>query len=151
MLQPKNHTLRVAQEIIDYSEPGDAYKCMVANAIRKQIPGSFSVDVTGEYAKFNLADDQGDVTRFIYQMPARAALELAKFDAEAEASLPSTVKPFSFKLDNRQCYIQQVQKHAKQPGKKMTPNKGTKKACRQWAKARRRHGLKVILGGNPDS
>jgi hypothetical protein len=67
-MKAKHYDLNVTRGIIDRAKPGDSHNCFVAEAIRQQIPGAESVDVTGEYAKFNLFDESGNGTRFLYNM-----------------------------------------------------------------------------------
>jgi len=76
---------------------------MVANAIREQIPNSYSVHVSGDFCRFNIGDDRLVTgVRLSYPMPAIALVNIEQYDDEMERHVECTVKPFQFNLDGRQ-------------------------------------------------
>lgn len=141
-MEPKHYVIKVTEEEIVESQKGHAGKCMVANAIRKSIPGAESIDVTPDTVRFNLFDsNSGKTYRYIYDTVGRAGVEILNFDDDKE------VKPFRFKLDARQAFTKEVKRRGpREVTKKRSKNKNPVSPCERKARrtvVRRRHGLKI--------
>jgi hypothetical protein len=138
----KSHKIEVSKEIIEFSKKTHRSQCMVAQAIRRDLPGAWSVKVTSDTIKFNIggegeSKEQG--FRYCYDTPGRVGLAIAKFDSEG----PGSIEPFSFKLDARQGLVAPIIKKGSQ--KKSTHKKGAKREnLGKRCAVRRYHGLAVV-------
>lgn len=93
----KSFLVKVPQEIIDSAKPEYSSKCMVAQAIRRNIRNSYSVHVTAETVRFNVGDDKTVTgTRYLYPLPGVAIAAIRQFDIDR-----TKVRPFQFTLDGR--------------------------------------------------
>lgn len=133
MEKPRSITVKISQEVIDEANSRDSSKCMIAQALR--MAGASSTNVTAESASFNM-----DGMRYTYPMPAKAAVELIRFDTDK-----SLVKPFTFILDGRLGFSRPV---IKRPNNHRGKTKHATKSNPQLAAARRtirrHHGLRMI-------
>jgi hypothetical protein len=128
MTKPKSLTLNITQKIIDEAVPLNSSKCMIAQAVRHA--GGSSVHVTAETVRFNLGE-----TRFTYDLPPKAVVELYKFEEDKHS-----VQPFRVVLDGRGASSRPVRHHAGKRGP--TKKKHQKSAPRRTV--RRFHGLRII-------
>ena len=139
----KTISLKITQKVINESSKANSSKCMIARAVR--LAGGRSIQVTRESVAFHMGD-----TRYSYPLPAKAAIELMKFDGN-----PKSVKPFVVTLPGSSGYERPVIKykgHSKGGGKKVDVTKilkGSRKSVSIKAKGgkrtnRRFLGLRVI-------
>lgn len=104
----KTLNLKITQKVIDDSSKANSSKCMIARAVR--LAGGRSIQVTRESVAFHLGDK-----RYSYPLPAKAAIELMKFDSN-----PKSVKPFMVTLAGASGYERPIIKtkgHSKGGGK----------------------------------
>lgn len=127
----KSHTINITQKILDKATPEDSGHCVIAQAVRKL--GGKSVRVTAERVLFNLGGLRHD-----YPLPARAAVELVKFDRRGKKA----IGPFKFVLSANTGTAVAVEKRKPQGPYKPRKKRGKKKGPR-FCK-RRFHGLRVI-------
>ena len=106
-MKAKTWNLRITQELIDHATPRNSRHCIVADAIRTQIYGAYSIAVKGEWVRFNVGDDKEITgTRYAYPLPG-IALEAARLlDDERR----DEVKPIKFSLDGREGFSSPVVK-----------------------------------------
>jgi hypothetical protein len=88
----KTLKLKITQKVIDESSKANSSKCMIARAVR--LAGGRSIQVTRESVAFHMDDK-----RYSYPLPAKAAVELIKFDGN-----PKSVKPFVVTLHGASGY-----------------------------------------------
>lgn len=130
-------TVSITKEILDSAVPENSGHCAIAQALRHM--GASSTRVTADTVVFNM-----DNKRYTYPLPAKAAVELIKFDEG------KPVKPFKFILQGNCGTVMDVEERG--PYKKL---KGvTKKAKSSRGKrgksknprfcVRRFHGIRVI-------
>lgn len=129
-MKPKTITLNITQALIDEATQKKSTTCMIAQAIRHA--GGRSTHVTAENVSFNLGD-----SRFTYPLPARAAVELRKFDRDKKS-----VRPFRFALDGRSAFSRPVIKRPHATKRGPTKHRRHKRGPRR--SERRYHGLRVI-------
>jgi hypothetical protein len=82
------HTLEITDEILQRACRRDSKKCMIVEAIRKQIPNAANISVDLQSIRWS---DRKAGLRYTYMTPPQAQDALLRFDNGAE------VKPFSFK------------------------------------------------------
>ena len=140
----KTLTLKITQKVINESSKANSSKCMIARAVR--LHGGRSIQVTRESVSFHMADK-----RYTYPLPAKAAVELMKFDAN-----PKSVKPFVVTLSGASGYERPITKTKGHknggPKKKVDVTKilkGSRKSVSTKAKGAKRTnrrflGLRVI-------
>lgn len=135
----KNFTVSITDDILKRSKPGTSKECMVAMAVREQIPGAWSVNVSSDSIRFNLGgerDDEG--TRYSFPTPALAAMCIQKFDDGKK------VRPFRLRLQAAQCYTSPVLKRGSQ--RKSRHKKKTRQRPAARCTVRRFHGIRLIEG-----
>jgi hypothetical protein len=126
----KSTTLKIPQDLIDEATSANSARCMIAQAVRLQLGGT-SVNVTAESVSYNL-----DGNRYTHPLPARAAVELKKFDEDK-----TSVRPFQFVLDGRLAFARPVKKRPLATKRGPTTRRRNPAASRS---IRRFHGLRVI-------
>lgn len=131
----KTINLKITQKVIDVSSKSNSSKCMIARAVR--IAGGRSIQVTRESVTFHLGEK-----RFQYPLPAKAAVELMKFDSNKKS-----VKPFVVTLSGASGYERPIIKHpghSKGGGKKKKVVDVTKilKGSRKTSDGKRHRGPK---------
>jgi hypothetical protein len=124
----KSMTINITQKAIDERVSKNSSKCMIAQAVR--LAGGRSTHVTAESVTFNLGN-----TRYTFPLPAKAAVELLKFEEDK-----STVAPFKLKLRNGFERPVITRPHAKKRG----PTKKQQRRSTACRTVRRFHGLRVI-------
>lgn len=85
----KGHTVVISQDVIDAAVRGDSGHCMIADAIKAQVPGVANVAVDLATIRFS---DRKVGARFTYLTPAAAQTALVEFDHGIDPD------PFSFRL-----------------------------------------------------
>jgi len=133
----KSRTIKITREIIDSAIPQNTSHCLLAEGIRKSIPDSYSVYVSGEFVKFNVGDHKKVTgTRYCYQLTSATSKKAEEFDTMEENGISrSHFKPFLFVLDGRHATSAKVVKAGPQSGlkrkKKATgyKRKVTEKRC----------------------
>lgn len=124
----KSLSLNITEPIIRKSIPKNATYCMIANPVRAK--GKTSVRVTTEVVVFN-----DGIWRYTYQLPAKAAVNLIKFDAGKK------VAPFKTVLNAATASVRPV--IFRGPNKrKRSPNKPRHSVRRC---IRRYHGLRQLI------
>lgn len=118
----KTINLKITQKVIDASSKANSSKCMIARAVR--LAGGRSIQVTRESVSFHLGDK-----RYSYPLPAKAAIELMKFD-----SSPKSVKPFMVTLAGASGYERPIIK--------------TKGHSKGGSKAKKRLDVTKVLRGS---
>jgi hypothetical protein len=126
----RSKKLNITQELISMAESANSARCMIAQAVRLQLGGT-SVNVTAESVSYNL-----DGNRYTHPLPARAAVELKKFDEDK-----TSVRPFQFVLDGRLAFARPVKKRPLATKRGPTKQRRTPTASRS---IRRFHELRVI-------
>jgi hypothetical protein len=127
-----SHTVNVTREIIDEATPLNSARCMIAQAVRHF--GGTSTNVTAESVAFNL-----DGARYVYPLPAKAVVQLIKFDNKAGKA----IRPFKFQLSANTGLMKEIQEREPHGAhkKKTRKSKGKRDTVRT---VRRFHGLRVI-------
>lgn len=132
-----SRTIHVTQGIIDKSVQMHSLLCMGSTAIRDQVAGASSLNVTVEHIRFNWRG-----WRLMFNSPPELRENLVKFDTDK-----SLVKPFSFRLQRPFVDPVSYRPHA-------VPRGPTKKK-RNWTapKSRvcvRRYHIKEGATGHPE-
>ena len=129
---PATYLIDCTKEIIDQAEPRESRWCIVAIAVRLQIPGAYSVHVTAETINYNIGE-----VRYVHPLPARIAVILSRFDHTEKRP-----RPFSFRLDNRLAFTRPV---IRRPLAKRGKDKIKRKAPGARRTMRRYVGLRQIV------
>lgn len=128
----KTMTLKITQDLINEAMQKDSAKCMIAQAVR--MAGGSSTRVTAEHVAFNIDD-----VRYTFPMPAKASVELLKFDHSKKDA-----KPFTITLDGRQGFSRPVIRHPERKGRGPTKAKRKPGFPKIRRSERRYHGLRVL-------
>ena len=113
MVDPSKFTLKVKAEDITSGMQKNSNHCMIADAIRRNIPEARFVNVDGASIRFTAWG-----FRYTYRTPMVAVHALNRFDQG-----DTTLKPFSFRLENPKV---RVSFRSKSVGKTASPRKKTK-------------------------
>jgi hypothetical protein len=84
-------TITITQEILDRACRANAHRCMIAEAIKEQVPGASRVNVDLRTIRWS---DTEKGLRYVYMVPPIAADALIRFDRGA------SLRPFRFRLVN---------------------------------------------------
>lgn len=87
----KTIQINVTQDSIDRAVARDSHRCMIADAIQKQVPGAKYIIVDLQSIRFSNTDKS---ERYIYFTPLQAQRALIAFDQGKKDEL----KPFKFTL-----------------------------------------------------
>lgn len=144
-MEGKNLTITVSQDIIDAAKRGHSRKCMVAEAIREQVPGCSGIDVSADSIHFNLPDKKsGQTIKHVYPTPGATSKNIQEFDTKGGDG----IKPFKIKLRADQCATRIVKPKPRKGKIKILNSKRcsrrSKALCRR-AVVRRRHGYKELI------
>jgi hypothetical protein len=82
--------VEVTDDVIDLSTQADSSHCMIADAVRKAVPGATGISVDLQTIRFS---DPKKRMRYVYLTPRIAQLALVDFDAGKKP------EPFRFRLD----------------------------------------------------
>lgn len=96
--------IKVSAEIIAEATKADSSHCMIADAVRAQVPGASYVSVDLQTIRFT---DREKGVRYIYLTPMAAQQQLVRFDQGHE------MKPFSFQLRTRDASITPIRTASK--------------------------------------
>jgi hypothetical protein len=104
LMEPKAPTVQrakgvridVSQETIDQATRADSSHCMIADAIKEQVPGATTVSVDLQTIRWS---DRKKGVRYVYLTPAEAQVALIKFDQGVEQA------PFTFRLRPSQAHV----------------------------------------------
>lgn len=133
MAKVPSRTVHVTQEIINLATPENSARCVLAQALRHI--GATSTRVTADNVSFNK-----DNKRYTYSLPAKAAVELVRFDEG------KSIKPFKFTLHGNCGTVMDVVKKAPYgPYKKKAKTKRAKRKSKSPRFCVRRfHGIRII-------
>lgn len=134
MIKTKTKYIRVTDEIIKNSKKESSRHCMVADAIRHAIPEAYSIDVTAETIRFNVAE-----TRYYFTTPSRVAANIALYDEDRH------VPGFAFQLTKP--YTAPVLRNRSKPAKGNVSKTRPRRLGQQDKTVRltrRRRGLRVV-------
>jgi hypothetical protein len=84
-------TITITQEILDRACRANAHRCMIAEAIKEQVPQASRVNVDLRTIRWS---DSKKGLRYVYMVPPIAADALIRFDKGA------SLRPFRFRLAN---------------------------------------------------
>lgn len=124
----KTLKLKITADVIKGATAENSAKCMIAQAVR--LAGGRSTHVTAESVSFNMGDK-----RYTYPLPAKAAVELIKFDTDKKS-----VKPFVVTLAGHTGFVRDVVKRGPKKKKKTQSKKGKKFDVTKVLKGARKGG-----------
>src|SRR6267154_4598986 len=82
--------VEVSEDVIKLSTQADSSHCMIADAVRKAVPGATGISVDLQTIRFS---DPKKRMRYVYLTPRIAQVALVDFDAGQKP------EPFTFRLD----------------------------------------------------
>lgn len=90
-------TIHIEQHHIDNAEVRNSHRCMIADAVKEQLPGAKFISVDLQSIRFSIFDEnryreEGVGTRFSYFTPTLAQVALLKFDQGKK------LRPFPFTM-----------------------------------------------------
>lgn len=128
MTTPKLASIRVhiEQHHIDNAEVRNSHRCMIADAIREEIPGAKFISVDLQSIRFSIFDEnryreEGVGRRYHYFTPTIAQVALLKFDQGKK------LRPLSFTMRSGICRNIPWPKKDKVKGRKRHISKGVRK------------------------